>query len=111
MVYGNRINKKIEVEEFLETIKEYSKEQIECTNHVFFRLSEKQRENFTCETIKEYLFHKTPFLVGVQENGNYAIFYRYKKKKFLRIIADITIIRKINIVTFYLIDESQIPKI
>tara|TARA_Y100000310_G_scaffold343227_2_gene449891 strand:+ start:1277 stop:1612 length:336 start_codon:yes stop_codon:yes gene_type:complete len=111
MPSGNKIKEKIEIDDFLEIIKEYSKEQIECTHHTFFRLSEKQRKIFTCETVKEYLFHETPFLVGVQENRNYAIFYKYKKKKFIRIIADMRNMRKINIVTFYLIEEYQIPRI
>ena len=72
-----------------EIIKEYSKDRIKCTDHTFFRLNEKQRKIFNCETVKEYLFYETPILVGIQENGNYAIFYKYKKKKFLRIILDI----------------------
>ena len=111
MVYGNRITKKIDVDEFLDIIKEYSKDQIECSHHTFIRLSEEQREIFNCETVIEYLFHETPILVGIQENGNYAIFYKYKKKKFLRIILDIDLMRKINIVTFYFLEDNQIPKI
>lgn len=55
--------------------------------------------------------YESPFLVGIQENGNYAVFYKYKKNKFLRIIIDIREIRKVNIVTFYFIEEWQIPKI
>ena len=111
MPSGNKVKEKIEIDHFLETLKDYSKEDIICTNHTFFRLSEKQRKIFTCETIKEHLFHETPFLAGIQENGNHAIFYKYKKKKFLRIVADIQNMRKINIVTFYLIEEHQIPRI
>ncbi len=44
MPAGNKIIKWIEIKEFLERIREYSKEQVECTNHTFFRLSEKQRK-------------------------------------------------------------------
>ena len=49
------------------------------------------------------------FLVGIQENENYSVFYRYKNKIY-RIILGIDS-RKINIVTFYFIDERQVPKI
>lgn len=110
MVYGNKIKKRINVKEFLDIISEYTKDQIECTEHTFFRLDEKERKIFTCDTLKEYLFHETPILVGIQYNGNYAVFYKFKNK-FLRIILDILIARKINIVTFYLIEEYQIPRI
>ncbi len=44
MLAGNKIIKRVEIKEFLEQIREYSKEQIKCTNHTFFRLSEKQEK-------------------------------------------------------------------
>tara|TARA_Y100000310_G_C20432611_1_gene692204 strand:- start:119 stop:451 length:333 start_codon:yes stop_codon:yes gene_type:complete len=110
MTSGNLIAKRIETNDFLELIKPYSKEQIECTDHTSFRLSEKQRKVLTCEKLKEYLLHEIPFLVGIQNNKNYAVFYNEKKNKFMRMIIDIQI-AKINIVTFYFIEQWQIPKI
>ena len=110
MPAGNKIIKRVKIEEFLEQIRGYSKEQIECTNHTFFRLSEKQREIYTCEKLREYLFYEVPFLVGLQEKGNYAVFYRHEKNKFIRIIVNIDV-RKVNIVTFYFIEQKQIPRI
>lgn len=40
---GNKIVRKIGVKEFLDIIKDYSSDEIECTDHTFFRLSEKQK--------------------------------------------------------------------
>lgn len=110
MFSGNKITKRIEIKEFLEQIREYSKKQIECTNHTFFRLSEEQRKIYTCERLREYLFYEEPFLVGLQDNGNHAVFYKHEKNKFMRIIIHISI-QKVNIVTFYFIEQRQIPRI
>ncbi len=105
-MYGNLIAKKLEIEEFLSIIKDYKSEQIECTEHTFFRLSDKQRKIFKCEKLKEYILHDTPIVVGIQNNGNYAIFYKHEKKT-MRIIADIQH-QKIKIVSFYF---TNIPRI
>ena len=106
---GNKIKKKVEVKEFLKFLKEYGSEQIECTHHTFFRLSEKQRKIFTCEQLKEIITTKRPFLVGIQHNQNYALFYKHQNKN-LKIIVNFSD-RKVKIVTFYFIEEWQIPKI
>jgi len=106
---NNRIKKRVEVEEFLKLLKEYKPEQIECTSHTFFRLSEKQRKIYTYEELKKVLTKEKPFLVGFQHNENYATFYRYKGKNLKIIVAFND--RKIKIVTFYFIEEWQIPKI
>ena len=110
MPVGNKIINRVEIKEFLYRIREYSKEQIECTNHTFFRLSEEQRVVYTCEKLRGYLFYEEPFLVGLQNNGNYAVFYKHEKSKFMRMIVDMNI-QKINIVTFYFIEQKQIPRI
>ncbi len=110
MVKGHRIERKIRVNKFLETIKNYSKENIICTKHTFFRLSEEQRKIFKCNDIKDYLLEKDPYFVGIQYNGCYAVFYKYEKKDFIRIILDIKP-NKIEVITFYVIDLSQVPKI
>ena len=107
MAYGNLISKKVEINEFLETIKGYKSEHIECTNHTFFRLSEKQRKIFKCEKLKEFILHEEPVFVGLQNNGNYAVFYKYEKKT-MRMIIDL-IYQKINIVSFYFINE--VPRV
>ena len=79
MVSGHRIEKKIPVEEFLETLTNYNREDIFCTKHTFFRLSEEQRNVFKCDTIRDFLLGQTPKLVGVQFNQLYAVFYPHKK--------------------------------
>jgi len=83
--------------------------QIECTSRTFFRLSGTQRKLYTCEELKKILLKEKPFLVGIQHNGNYSAFYRHKGKN-LRMIIRMDF-GKINIVTFYFIEEWQIPKI
>ena len=109
MSFGTKIEKKVEVDYFLEFIENFSKEQMECTPHTFFRLSEKQRKIFTCNELKSILITRKPFLVGFQYNKNYALFYKYQNRN-IKIIANIGN-RKIKIVTFYFIEEWQIPKI
>lgn len=109
MFNNTKIKKGVDINEFVKFIKEYKKEQITCTHHTFFRLSQKQREIFTCEELKRILFDEKPFLVGIQHNENYAVFYKYKNKN-LRIILGMNS-QKINIVTFYYIEQWQIPKI
>lgn len=109
MFNNTKIKKRVDVNKFVKFIKEYKKEQIGCTEHTFFRLSQKQREIFTCEELKRILFDEKPFLVGIQHNENYAVFYKYKNKN-LKIILGMNS-QKINIVTFYYIGQWQIPKI
>ena len=104
----HRVVKRVDSEKLFKTIKEYNRNNIECTDHTLFRLSEKQRKIFTCEELKKILLNKEPFLAGIQENGNYALFYKQENKTF-KIILNID--RKIKIVTFYFIEEWQIPKI
>ena len=110
MLYtGSNIKKKIKIQDFINIIKRYNKNKIECTPHTIFRLSQKQREIFTCEELTEILLKNVPFLVGIQENKNYAAFYQHKNKN-LKMIIGIEP-QKVKIVTFYYILEWQIPKI
>tara|TARA_Y100000310_G_scaffold344591_1_gene458174 strand:+ start:2850 stop:3179 length:330 start_codon:yes stop_codon:yes gene_type:complete len=109
MLDDTKIEEKVIVEDYLKTIKKYTKGMIECAEHTFFRLSEKQGKIFTCEELKKVLLTEKPFLAGIQYNKNYAVFYEYKNKN-LKIILNIKD-RKINIVTFYFIKEWQIPTI
>jgi len=109
MFEDTRIKKRIDVGEFTKFLCEYNKEQIKCTEHTFFRLSEKQRKIYSCDELKRILIYEKPFLVGFQYNQKYSVFYKYNNKN-LKIVIDIAG-RKIKIVTFYFIEEWQIPKI
>ncbi len=109
MIYGRRIVKRVEVKEFVHLTEKYTKKDIVCTNHTFFRLNQKQREIYTAEELIKIIKEESPILVGVQENGNYAVFYKYKEKLYKIILGINT--RNINIVTFYFINEWQLPKL
>lgn len=107
---SHKIKELVDTREFVESIRNYNPEDVICTKHTFFRLSEKQKERFTCETIREYLFEAIPVLVGIQYNGCYAVFYKYIEQRIIRIIIDIKL-DKIYVVTFYVIERSQMPVI
>lgn len=110
MIGGNRIRERVPADEFMETLKGYGRENVACTEHTFFRLSQKQRELFTCESIREILFGDLPVLVGLQNNGCFAAFYKHKSHRFIRILLDVKVDR-IDVVTFYVIEEWQLPVI
>ena len=110
MTKGHRIDKKIDIKTFLEIIKHYNENQIITTEHTYFRLDEEERKIFKDSVLREYLFNKVPILAGIQYNLNYAVFYGYSKQKALRIILDIKP-DKIKIVTFYLPDKSEMPRL
>jgi len=109
MIKGHQIQKKVKIGTFSDIINQYKEEDIRTTKHTFFRLREKERKVFKDKVIKEYLLEQEPVLVGIQHNGNYAVFYRYNKD-LLKVILDIQT-PSINIVTFYIIDNNQMPKI
>ena len=77
MLNPNKIKTKIPVNDFTTLIRKYSSNKIEDSGHAFKRLSQKQREIFTIEEIRKILLQEKPFLVGIQENGNYAVFYKH----------------------------------
>ncbi len=109
MINKTKIKRRLGVKEFVEIVGKYKEDEIECTAHTFFRLSEKQRKFFTCLDLKRILVKEKPFLVGVQYNENYAMFYKYQNKN-LKMIINLSD-RKVKIVTFYFIEEWQIPRI
>ena len=109
MFDDTKIREKVAISHFLERVQKIKPEKIECTKHTFFRLNEKQRTIYTVEELRKIILYETPFLVGIQNNECYAIFYRYKGIIF-KIIVVFTP-TKINIVTFYIIKEEQIPRI
>ena len=51
MLDDTKIEEKVIVEDYLKTIKKYTKGMIECAEHTFFRLSEKQGKIITCEEL------------------------------------------------------------
>lgn len=106
---GVIIREKIEVSHFVKQISKYKDTQIECTQHARFRLSEKQREIYTAKELTRILLHETPFLVGLQEDEKHAVFYRHENKVLKVIVAFST--HKVYIITFYFIQEWQIPKL
>ena len=67
-------------------------------------------EIFKESVLKKYLTSKVPILVGIQYNFNYAVFYDYSKQEALRMILDIKP-DKIKIVTFYLTEKSEMPRL
>ena len=107
---GHIINREISVKEFQEQLAYYSKEQVQCTDHTFFRLSEKQRKLFKCEEIKEMLFGQTPVFVGIQNNGNYAVFYNVENQDLMRIMLDVQL-KRIDVVTFYKPINKDLPRV
>ena len=109
MLDPNKIKRKISANDFIVLIRKYSPESIEDSGHAFRRLSQRQRELFTIEEVRKILLKDKPFLVGIQENNNYAVFYKHQGKN-LRIILKLES-QKVKIVTFYNILEWQIPKI
>ncbi len=109
MLDPNKIRKKVPVNDFIALIRKYSHEQIEDGGHAFDRLSSRQRELFNIGEVRKLLLKEWPFLVGIQENSNHAVFYKHQGKN-LRIILKLET-AKVKIVTFYYIQEWQIPKI
>ena len=86
MLDPNKITRKIPVNDFIALIRKYSPENIEDSGHAFKRLSQRQRELFTIEEVRNILFKDRPFLVGIQANGNYAVFYKHQGKNLRMII-------------------------
>ena len=109
MLDPNKIKRKIPVNDFIALIRKYSSDNIEDSGHAFKRLSQRQRELFTIEDVRKILLKDHPFLVGIQENDNHAVFYKHQGKN-LRMIIKLES-QKVKIVSFYNILEWQIPKI
>ncbi len=110
LIKGYKIEKRLDIKEFLDLISDYKAQDIICTYHTFFRLSEAQRKVFKCDSLKDYILYEIPIFVGLQYNKNYAVFYKHKKEGIIRIILNIKV-NKIEIVTFYIINEKQIPRV
>jgi hypothetical protein len=109
MAKGYMIEKFEEESVFIERMKNFDEDTIECTSHTLFRLSEKQRKIFTCDVLKRFLLDNEPLKVGIQYNGNYAVYYNFKGKQLMKIILSVKP-DKIRIVTFKILDKSQLPR-
>lgn len=109
MLIDHKIKKFDDPLNFKERLNKYSDNQIECTRHTLFRLSEKQRELFTCASLRKLLLGAVPIKAGIQYNGAYAVFYKHEKERFIRVLIDIKP-DKIKIITFYIIEKYQLPK-
>ena len=104
-----RIEKFEPVSVFRKRMKYFDENTIECTSHTLFRLSEKQREVFRCEKLKHFLLEENPLKVGIQYNGNYAVYYKFKGQKIIKIIISFKT-NRIRIITFYILHEKQLPR-
>ena len=109
MVKGHRIEKRVQIEDFRNMIDRFTESDIITTEHTFFRLKQGDRKVFKDVIIKDYLLGQEPVLVGLQFNRNYAVFYRHGKDV-LKIILDIQA-DTIYLVTFYLMNKDQIPRL
>lgn len=109
MAKGYRIEQFEDADIYCSRMKNFDEKTIECTKHTLFRLSEKQRKIFTCEEIKKFLLHENPLAVAIQYNGNYAVYYKYKEQKLIKVIISIraTFIR---IIMFMIVEKEQMPK-
>lgn len=109
MISGHKIEKIIKIEDYLDIVNSIKEKDINVTKHTFFRLKEKDRKIFKSRVIKDFILSQKPILVGLQYNGNHAIFYKYGKET-LKIIIDIQP-NYIDLITFYIIDNKQVPRI
>ena len=100
----------MKINDFLDYVKNYDNDSIECTKHTFFRFSDKQINDWmNCEKVKTYIKGNIPLFIGEQNNGCYAVFYQFEQKKAIKIIVDVKP-EKIKIVTLYVVDKKSIPK-
>jgi len=109
MIKGYKIEKLEAIAVFTERMKNFDENTIECTIHTFFRLSEKQRKVLNCDELKRFLLKSIPVKVAIQYNKNYAIWYDYKGQKLLKMLLSLKP-DKIRIVTFTILDKSQLPR-
>ena len=94
---------------FHERMKNFDSHSIECTNHTFFRLSEKQKKELTCDVLKNSLLNDIPLKVGIQANGNYAVYYKYAGNTVLKIVISVKPVL-IRTVTFTILNKEQLPR-
>lgn len=106
---GYRIAEFEDIEVFRNRMDNFNTNSIECTDHTFFRLNKKQRNEFTCDMLKNFLLNEIPLKVGIQVNRNYAAYYKYPNNRIIKIVISFkpTLIRT---VTFMILDKEQLPR-
>lgn len=106
---GYRIAEFEDIEVFRNRMKNFDENSIECTDHTFFRLSEKQRKEFTCDMLKNFILNEIPLRVGIQVNRNYAVYYKYPNNRIIKIVISFkpSLVRT---VTFMILDKEQLPR-
>jgi uncharacterized protein YfaP (DUF2135 family) len=107
MIEDHNIKEKIKVSEFIKKIKNYCEENIESTDHTFFRLNQKKRKIYTEKMLKTIVFNDIPLEVSIEKNGNYAVIYNFNEgKNKLKILLSLSS-KKVYIVTFYILNKDQ----
>ena len=101
MAKESRIISKLTREEYAQLLLEYS--DIRVSPHARFRLSQKQREQFTEKALADILVQRKPLLIGIQENGRYAVIFR-EGFRFLRVVFELKQNATLEIVTFLITD-------
>lgn len=109
MSKGYRIAEFEDIEVFHGKMKNFTNDTIECTDHTFFRLSEKQKKEFTCDALKSFLLNEVPLKVGIQVNKNYAVYYKYPNNRIIKIVASLKP-NVVRIITFMILDKEQLPR-
>ncbi len=108
MVEGNKIEEKVEIETFIERIKHLKREDIEVKDHAVFRVKKAERKAFK-DKLRDILLHENPFLVGIQRNKSYAVYYKHDSNV-IKMILDMQP-KSITIITAYVVDNKQVPKL
>lgn len=104
----HKIERKIETDKCMECLNSYKQDKIRFTDHSLFRFKENQRNIFKDKVLKYLTGISPPILAGVQYNGCWVLFYK-DDKDILKIIVDFQL-KELVIVSIYMIDESQVPK-
>lgn len=60
--------------------------------------------------MKSLLLEVMPVCAGIQYNGAYSAFYKHEKERFIRVVLEIKP-ERIKIITFYIIEKYQMPKL
>ncbi len=100
---STRIVKKIDYFEYKNLIERY-KNKIEINPHAYFRLNQAQRKVYKDGHLMSILKEEQPNLIGIQQNGRYAAFFK-RKEGYLRIIFQIKKNNNIEIITFFITDN------
>ncbi len=99
---STRLVQKVEASVFQDWI---SNHEVRVGSHALFRLNEAQRNIFKEAELMLFLRQK-PVLVGLQQNGRYAAFFR-KGDNYLRIIFERSY-KRIEIGTFYITEHLPV---